>query len=449
MKPVFGVIIALLIGTNCDGVRAAAPDTPAANERVTLIYAGRLLAFPGQPPLTRQTVVVRDGLIVELRSGYTPAAAFANPTEIIDLSHQFVLPGLMDMHTHVTHVLDRPRPARIADEFTLSPAASALRASVSLHRILETGFTTIRDLGAPPEVIFPLRDALNSGEIEGPRLFAAGELLSVTGGHGDDALVLPIFKEVTPEISRPCDGVADCRRKTRDRIQLGADYIKIATSGSASDANGAADADPDIFPDELEAIVQTAALHRVPVAAHVTSTKAINLSVSFGVHTIEHGTYADAESFRLMKTKGAILVPTTYVVDFLDSPQIQAGLKPHEWEALSAAMKASRALPGKAYRAGVELAVGTDAGGEASARRWRELALYVESGVPASEAIKAATINAADVIGMKDKLGQIRGGFLADIIATPGDPLADIAALANVDFVMKGGKVIRTPPQTQ
>jgi imidazolonepropionase-like amidohydrolase len=345
--------------------------------------------------------------------------------------------------------LDRPRPARIADEFTLSPAASALRASVSLHRILETGFTTIRDLGAPPEVIFPLRDALNSGEIEGPRLFAAGELLSVTGGHGDDALILPIFKEVTPEISRPCDGAADCRRKTRDRIQLGADYIKIATSGSASDASGSADADPDIFPDELEAIVQTAALHKVPVAAHVTSTKAINLSVSFGVHTIEHGTYADAESFRLMKTKGAILVPTTYVVDFLDNPQIQAGLKPQEWEALSAAMKASRALPGKAYNAGVEMAVGTDAGGEASARRWRELALYVESGVPASEAIKAATVNAADVIGMKDKLGQIRVGFLADIIATPGDPLADIAALANVDFVMKGGKVIRTPPQTQ
>lgn len=427
---------------------AAAADAAPTSAPVTLIYAGQLLAFPGQPPLSRQTIVVRGGKVAEVRGGYAPREAFPNPVTVIDLSHQFVLPGLMDMHTHVTLVLDQPRPARIAEEFTMSPAAVALRASVSLQRILESGFTTVRDLGAAPEVIFPLRDAIRSGEIEGPRLFAAGELLSVTGGHGDEPLILPMYKNLSPESSRPCDGVADCRKKTRDRIQLGADYIKIATSGSASDANGAADAAPDIFPDELDAIVQTAALHKIPVAAHVISLKAINMSVMGGVRTIEHGTFADAESFRLMKSKGAILVPTTYVVDFLDNPRIAAGLKPEEWQTLSVAMKATRELPGKAYRAGVEMALGTDSGGETAARRWRELALYVESGVPAAQAIKAATVNAADVVGMKDELGQIKPGFLADIIATPGDPLEDITSLGRVDFVMKGGRVVRSPPET-
>jgi imidazolonepropionase-like amidohydrolase len=179
----------------------------------------------------------------------------------------------------------------------------------------------------------------------------------------------------------------------------------------------------------------------------VTATKAINMSLEYGVHTIEHGTYASDESFRLMKAKGAILVPTTYVADFLDKPEIQAGLKPEEWTALSQALKAQKALPGRAWRAGVEMALGTDSGGEASARRWRELALYVQSGVPAGEAIKAATINAADVVGMKDSLGQIRPGYIADIIAVPGDPLTDITALAGVDFVMHDGGVVRDPAE--
>lgn len=417
--------------------------TPAAAETV-VIHAGRLLATPGTAPLEKQTIIVRDDKIAELRAGFIDPSSLGTDARLVDLSRQFVLPGMMDLHAHITMRLFQPRPARISDSVTLRPADLALRAAVSARQVLLSGFTTIRDLGAPHDVIFPLRDALNGGMFPGPHIIAAGSMLSRTGGHGDSHLLRPELRMHIEDYGKPCSGVAACREGVRERVADGADVIKISVSGSGSDETGNASAEPDLLPDELETIIATARSLNRRVATHVTSTKGINAAVRAGVNTIEHGTYADKESFELMKQKDVILVPTTYVSVFLDKPSIQAGLKPEEWAFLSAAIKRARQLPGEAYRAGVKIALGTDAGGDLDANRAQELDLYVQSGLPAAEAIKTATVNAAEALGMSDRLGQIKPGFRADIIAVTGDPLVDVKALSTVDFVMKDGQVYKS-----
>lgn len=425
---------------------AVAVATPAAAETV-VIHAGRLLATPGTAPLEKQTIIVRDGKIAELRPGFVDPASAGTDARLVDLPKQFVLPGMMDLHAHVTMRLFEPRPTRIMDSVTMRPAALALRAAVSAEQILLNGFTTIRDLGAPHDVIFPLRDALKQGPLPGPRIIAAGSMLSRTGGHGDPHLLRPELRMHIEDYGKPCSGVAACREGVRERVADGADVIKISVSGSGSDETGSAGSEPDLLPDELETIIATAKSLNRRVAAHVTSTKGINAAVRAGVTTIEHGTYANKESFELMKHKGVILVPTAYVSVFLDKPSIQAGLKPEEWAFLSAAIKRARQLPGEAYRAGVKIALGTDAGGDLNANRAQELELYVQSGLPAAEAIKTATMNAAEALGMSDRLGQIKPGYLADIIAVTGDPLADVKVLSKVDFVMKDGRVYKSGGQ--
>lgn len=437
MKKTVRTLLALVV---------VAVAAPVAADTV-VIHAGRLLATPGAAPLEKQTIIVRDGKIAELRAGFVDPATAGADAQLFDLSKQFVLPGMMDLHAHITMRLFEPRPTRISDSVTLRPAALALRATTSARQTLLSGFTTIRDLGAPHDVIFPLRDAVKQGSFAGPRIIAAGSMLSRTGGHGDPHLLRPDLRMHIEDYGKPCSGVAACREGVRERVADGADVIKISVSGSASDETGGVSAEPDLLPDELETIIATAKSLNRRVAAHVTSTKGINAAVRAGVTTIEHGTYADKESFELMKQKGTILVPTTYVSVFLDKPSIQAGLKSEEWAYLSAAIKRARMLPGEAYRAGVKIALGTDAGGDLNANRAQELDLYVQSGLPASEAIKTATVNAAEALGMSDRLGQIKPGFLADIIAVTGDPLADVKLLSNVEFVMKDGRIYKSGGQ--
>lgn len=417
--------------------------TSVAAETI-VIHAGQLLATPGAAPLEKQTIVVRDGKIVSVDAGFADPQRIEPSARLVDLSKQFVLPGMMDLHVHITARLFEPRPTRISDSVTLQPASMALRAAVSARQVLLSGFTTIRDLGAPHDVIFPLRDALKQGALPGPRIVAAGSMLSRTGGHGDPHLLRPELRMHYEDRGKPCSGAAACREGVRERVADGADVIKISVSGSASDDTGSETAEADLLPDELDAIVATAKSLGRRVAAHVTSTKAINAAIRAGVNTIEHATYADKESFKLMKQNGAILVPTTYVSVFLDKPSIQAGLKPEEWAFLSAAIKRARTLPGNAYRAGVKIALGTDAGGDLGANHAQELELYVQSGLPAAEAIKAATVNAAEALGMSDRLGQIKPGYLADIIAVSGDPLSDVKLLSNVGFVMKEGRIYKS-----
>lgn len=425
----------------CMGVALLACIAMPASAETQVIHAGWLLATPGERPLRERTVIVRDGRVDSVLQGYVAAAEVEEGARLIDLSRQYVLPGMIDLHSHITMRLFQPRPNRFADLIMLQPADEALRATASARQILMSGFTTIRDLGASHDVIFPLRDAVQKGLIPGPRIIAAGSNLSRTGGHGDLRMLRPEVRQLWRDRDRQCSGAAACRQGVRERVADGADVIKISVSGSASDDTGDRYAESDLLPDELEAIVRTARSLGRRVAAHATSTKGINAAVRAGVNTIDHGSHADDSSFELMRDAGVILVPTAYVTVFLDRPEIRSGLSAEEWGFLSEAIKQARGLPGRAYRAGVKLGLGTDAGGDLEANRAEELQLYVESGVPAAEAVKAATSNSAEALGMGDKLGRIQPGYIADIIAVDGDPTDDVRHLYSVGFVMKEGRV--------
>jgi len=237
-----------------------------------------------------------------------------------------------------------------------------------------------------------------------------------------------------------------CRRVVRENVEAGSDWIKVTVSGSGGEATGQADAEPIMFPDEVRAVMEAARATGRPVAAHAHSVAAIKLALESGARTIDHGTYFDASSVRLFKAKRAFLVPTAYVAEFV-SGQLQKfsempGRLPAE--GLKRWTQAAMATPGRAWRAGVRMGVGSDSGSAADAHATaREVELYVAAGVPAAEAIKAATANGAEILGVQDRIGRIKPGFEADLIAVAGDPLQDISKLRTVSFVMKGGAVAR------
>jgi imidazolonepropionase-like amidohydrolase len=280
--------------------------------------------------------------------------------------------------------------------------------------------------------------------MQGPRIFAAGRVVSSTGGHGTTQAF-----QGDGETDRPpggCDGPESCRRVVRENIEAGSDWIKVTVSGSGGAPSGLADAEPIMLPDEVHAVMEAARRGLRPVAAHAHSIAAIKLALESGARTIEHGTYFDDACARLFKSKGAFLVPTAYVAEFvgkqIDKFSGQPGQLPPE--GLRRWTQAAMANPGRAWRAGVRLGVGSDSGSRNDAHATaREIELFVASGVPASDAIAAATVTNAEILGMQDRLGRIRPGFEADLIAVGGDPVLDVTKLHSVSFVMKGGAVVR------
>ena len=408
---------------------------------VLVIHAGGLLANPGDAPLREQTVVVVGGKITAVDSGYRAPSSYGSSAKLIDLKDRFVLPGLMDLHKHISMPLD-------ADELTLSSESRlALLTAAVAKAALDAGVTTVRDVGDNVGVTFAVRDAINAGVMEGPRIFAAGRIISRTGGHG-------VAKQAPNELGFPrggCDGPESCRRVVRENIEAGSDWIKVTVSGSGGEATGLADAEPTMLPEEVEAVMVAAHRALRPVAAHAHSIAAIKLALESGARTIEHGTYFDAACVRLFKSKDAFLVPTAYVAEFV-STQIEKfsdmpGRLPSE--GLRAWTQAAKTNPGRAWRAGVRLGVGSDSGSrDDSHATAREIELYVASGVPASAAIAAATATNAEILGMQDRLGRIRPGFEADLIAVDGDPTQDVAKLRRLSFVMKAGAVVRSTEAT-
>lgn len=416
----------------CNAAEAEPPVEPPS--AAIVIHAGAVLGTPGEPPLGPQTIVVRDGRIVSMQGGLLPASEFGADAALVDLSDKFVLPGLIDLHMHLAIIMDA------SNETSASESRLALAVAGYSRKLLEAGVTTVRDVGDNTGVTFALRDSFANGELPGPRMFAAGRIISRTGGHG--------AKQATPG-SLPytpahCDGPESCRRAVREDIEQGSDWIKVTVSGSGRESGGKADARPILFEDEMKAIAEAAGQADRPIAAHAHSTRAINMALTYGARTIEHGTYFDDASAALFKRHGAFLVPTAFVADYVRSKleMFAGGRDGRSEDDLKAWTDAALAGPGRAWRAGIRLGVGTDGGPsfEPTATA-RELELYVASGVPAAEAIRAATSNGAEILGMGDQLGSVRAGYLADLIAVDGNPLEEIARLQKVAFVMKGGVV--------
>lgn len=425
---------------------AAIAATPVAAADVAIVHAGRLLAVPGRPALPNQTVVIRDGRVAAVLPGFVDAAAAGATAEdrvaIHDLKNAFVLPGLIDSHVHIT---SENNPAQRLQRVEQSEADQALFAAGYARKTLLAGFTTIRDVGAgSSDAVFALKDAIARGDVVGPRLYASGATVSVTGGHGDGTQG---YTDEIAEVLRStavCDGAAECRKAVREQVRRGADHIKLTATGGVL-SNTAAGLEQQFFPDELEAIVEASHVMGRKVTAHAHGLNGVNAALRAGVDSIEHGTYLDDESIRLFKKSGAYLVPTLLagatVAALADDPKSHL-LPPQRAKAKEAGPRMLE-MARRARRGGVKVAFGTDSGVSRHGDNAKEFGLLADAGFTPMEAIRAATVHAADNLGKLDELGTIEPGKHADLVAVAADPLADVRALESIGFVMKAGVVYK------
>ncbi len=404
----------------------------------TIIHAGELLAVPGEATRTRQTVVIEDERIIEVRNGYSEAAEFAGEVTVIDLKDQFVLPGLMDAHVHLQGELG---PKNDSDRLKMSSQQIEMRSVMFAMRTLLAGFTTVRDAGSSSLEMYALRDGIRNGWVDGPRIIAAGGV-GITGGHADISGVSPDLMDLYTS-ENVCNGPYDCRRATRNTIKYGADWIKITSTGGVL-TDRATGTGQQMEMDELREVVLAAKRMGRKVASHAHQEDGIIAALEAGVDSIEHGSYAGPESIKLFIETGAYLVPTLLagetVVQMAKTSDFMSPAIREKAIATGAAMKSNFY---KSYKAGVKIAFGTDSGVSKHGLNAREAVLMVNAGMPEMEVIKTATVNTADLLDMSSDIGTIEAGKYADIIAVDASPLADIEELLDVKFVMKGGKVYK------
>ena len=409
----------------------------AAHAQKTYIWCGTLIDGISNEPKKNMTIVVEKNKIITVTGGYsTPASN----DKIIDLKTKTVTPGWIDMHVHFEQ---ETKKGNLADRFTLNTADVAFESLKYANVTLMAGFTTVRDLGGSG-VNISLRNAINKGLVMGPRIYTAGKAIATTGGHADptngyrkDLMGDPGPKEGV------INGVEDAYQAVRQRYKEGSDLIKItATGGVLSQAKDGANA--QFTEEEIKAIVSTAKDYGFKVAAHAHGPEGMKRAIRAGVNSIEHGTFMDDEGIQLMKQYGTWLVPTIIAgKSTADSAKIPGYYSEIVTpKALTTGLQI-QATFAKAYKAGVKIAFGTDAGVFPHGKNWIEFGYMIEAGMPAMEAIKAATISAAELLGEKDKLGSIEAGKLADIIAVDGDPLKDARVFEKVVFVMKDGVVYK------
>lgn len=410
--------------------------TIAANSQTTYIHCGKLIDGLSNAAQNEMTIIIDANKIVDVKKGYQTAPA---GTTVIDLKTKTVLPGLIDCHVHISGETSKNR---YTEGFTLNEEDFAFRSVGYAERTLMAGFTTVRDLGG--SIALALRNAINGGYIKGPRIIAAGKSIATTGGHADPSN--GVNRELMGDPSAK-EGVVnspeEARKAVRQRYKEGSDVIKItATGGVLSNAKDGAGA--HFTEEEIRAVVATAKDYGYKVAAHAHGAEGMKRAIRAGVNSIEHGTFMDDEAIELMKKNGTYLVPTiTAGKSTADSAKIPGYYPPFVViKAIETGPKI-QATFAKAYKAGVKIAFGTDAGVFAHGKNYKEFEYMVEAGMPAMAAIKAATIIAADLLSMTDKIGSIEKGKLADIIAVDGDPLSDIKAMKNVTFVMKEGTVYK------
>jgi len=433
MKRVLGLVLTLA----CAAAWMSTLSAQEAPQPVTAVAlkAGHLLDVRSGQYRRDQVILIEGDRIQTVGSAsevQIPAGA-----KVVDLSSRTVLPGLIDCHTHLT----------------FSPFTGAYRAlSISVPReallgarnarvTLEAGFTTVRNVGASGFADVALRDAINAGDVPGPRMLVSGPPLSITGGHADENLLAPEFHYREDGVA---DGVPAVMAKVREDIKYGADMIKfMATGGVLSQGDNPALA--QYSPEEMSAIVSTAHGLGRKVAAHAHGALGIRYAVQAGVDSIEHGSFIDEEDIQLMKQRGTYLVPTLYLMDWFMENYQKMGLTENMLAKARVVMPAARENIGHAIHEGVKIAFGTDAAVYPHGLNAHEFPVMVKLGMTPLGAIQASTVNAADLIGWSDRVGAIEPGKFADLVAVEGDPLQDVSVLEHVDFVMKGGEVVKGP----
>ena len=409
----------------------------AAFAQKTLIHCGTLIDAVKNEAQTQMTIVVEGKKITAIQKG------FSSPTgtdKVIDLKTQTVMPGLVDMHVHLENETSKGGEMK---RYQQNQADIAFDAAKYAKTTLLAGFTSVRDLGGSG-VNLALRNAINKGTVIGPRIFTSGRTIATTGGHGDPSNGLSDKYTLDGQfLTGVVNGVDECRQAVRQRYKEGSDCIKItATGGVLSIAkNGKA---PQFTEEEIRAIVETAKDYGFHVAAHAHGAEGIKRAVRGGVTTIEHGTYLDDEGIELMKKYGTYLVATIIAGKTVaDSAKIPGYYHPLVVPKALETGPLVQATFAKAYKAGVKIAFGTDSGVSVHGNNAYEFQYMVEAGMPAMEAIKAATITPALIIGNQKELGTIEAGKIADIIATDGNPLQDIKVMRKVSFVMKDGVIYK------
>ena len=426
-----GILASLMLITAC----SIAQSPPAAATTRTIVRAGRVLDVHTGKVLSGQAIVIEDGKIVSI-GPYSGAHVDTN-AKVIDLSGKTVLPGLIDAHTHLT--MD---PNFGYETLAISIPRQALIGAKNARATLLAGFTTVRNVGAYGFSDIALRDAINAGDVPGPRMLASGPPLSITGGHCDNNLLPYDYHATSIGVA---DGVESVQHKTREDIKYGADLIKICATGGVL-SMGDNPQHSQYTQEELRAIVADA--HRLgrKVAAHAHGAEGIVWAANAGVDSIEHGSYIDDAGIAAMKQHGTYLVPTLYLGDWLIDNAVQTRMPPPLLDKAKAVIPAARQNVARAFAAGVKVGFGTDAAVYPHGMNAHEFAVMVKLGLTPLQAIQAATINDADLLGWSDRVGSLEPNHFADIIAVDGDPLQDITTLQRVKFVMKGGTVYKNEP---
>ncbi|MCY4283284.1 MAG: amidohydrolase family protein [Gammaproteobacteria bacterium] len=445
--PVRLVLIFACLFCFSSAAHAAQPPPYLPGPETLIIHAGTLLDVPGNPARARQSVIVKAGKVDSIRPGFVEKSVVEgddNNEIIIDLREQFVMPGFIDLHVHISKEYG---PNAKLETVTMDDADNALIAAMYARRTLNTGFTTLRDLGSRGRAVFALRDAIKAGKVPGPRLLVAGEALSATGGHGD---IHGFRQEILDALAATatCDGPDSCRAAVRRQVKRGADVIKVtATGGVLSET--AAGTGQQLTDAELRAIVETAHSLGRKVTAHAHAKEGIEAALRAGVDSVEHAMWADAQTMALFVETGAWMIPTIYPITAVgDTPEkmkqgpfghlpapimeklLQLGRQPKDMGAL-------------AYKMGVKIALGTDSGVSPHGENANEFIEYVNIGMSNMEALVAGTINAAIAAGIVHKTGSLETGKAADIVAMPGNPLDDIKAVLEVGFVMRDGIIFK------
>jgi imidazolonepropionase-like amidohydrolase len=403
----------------------------------TIIHCGNLIDGKGNDVQSQMTIVVEGNKITSVEKGFKKAES---ADVLIDLSAKTVMPGLIDMHVHLESETNKDAQLQ---KFTLNDADVAFRSTVFAKRTLLAGFTTVRDLGGSG-INISLRNAINQGFVEGPRIFTAGKSIATTGGHADPTNG---YRKDLMGDPGPREGVInspeEARQAVRQRYKDGSDMIKITATGGvlsiAKDGSG-----PQFTDEELKAIIETAKDYGMHTAAHAHGAEGMKRAVLAGITTIEHGTKMTEEIMDLMKQKGTFYVPTITAGRFVgEQAKVPGYYHPLVVPKALEIGPQIQSTFAKAYKRGVKIAFGTDAGVYPHGENGKEFGYMVEAGMPAMEAIKSATIVNAGILGIADKIGTLEAGKLADLVATDENPLANIKTLEKVSFVMKEGVVYK------